>query len=112
MIAEHPEIYTPHGAENPAKRGRGRPRGSEIARMAAEFGMSYRNAQRSRRIFRDWPELGDEIKAGRLDLCNAERLVILRRRDPVLLDQVIAGHLSIKDAMSEMKRRNVILLKS
>jgi hypothetical protein len=45
-----------------------------------------------------------------MHLRDAERLVVLGLRDPRLAGRVMAGHMSIKDAVHEMKRRNVILL--
>lgn len=112
LVAEHSErINPPQGGEIPAERGRGRPATGYIAsKRAAEAGVSVRTMERALRVERHWPELIAEVRAGRMHLRDAERLVVLGLRDPRLAGRVMAGHMSIKDAVHEMKRRNVILL--
>src|SRR5262245_58797431 len=112
LLKEHPELLNPpQGGEMPTKRKRGRPAtGYKARKWAAEQGVSVRTMERVVRIVRHWPELLAEVDAKRLHIRDAERLVILALRDPWLADLAMAGQMSIRDAMREMKRRNVILL--
>jgi len=91
------------------KRKRGRPAtGYKLVKIAELLGMSLRTVERIQRIRKHNKKLEKAILAKQITVRDAERLVIIDQRDPGLLYS--HGHLNFKDAIREMKKRNVILL--